>query len=400
MDLRSGSPWWLEVNPQPLGCEPLDGDCRCDVAIVGAGVTAALLALELAEKGLSVVAVDRRDPGRGSTAASTALLLVETDAELDELSRRFGAAAAARVWQLGGEAVDSLGRLARRLSTDVGFERVAALYLASRRSDQPRLRRESLLRRAGGIAVELLEREELAEVSSLPHWGALRSRGAVVDPYRLTTAALQAAIACGARVYAPTTVTSFAESEVGVRLVTERGPRIAARELIVAAGYESEELLGLQLGRLRSSYAFVSRPTGGPIPGCPPKTVFWETARPYLYVRPAEEGRLIAGGADSSFAGDHRAERRLARRVRRIHRSLSKCFPEAELEIDRAWAGTFGESPDGLPWIGRPPGARRIHAALGFGGNGITFAQIAAALLTREILGEDVKDLELFAFER
>lgn len=403
MDLRSGLPWWLARNPEASGVpdsEPLDGDLCCDVAIVGAGVSGALLALELVDRGLSVVALDRRQAGRGSTAASTALLLAETDADFAELSRRYGPAAATRIWRSGLAAIERIGSLVVRFPVDIGFARTAAYYLASSRRDLRRLRQEKALRTAAGLAVELLERTDLEAISSLPHAGALRSRGAIVDPFRLTIAALEEAGRGGARVHSQTLVEEFTESTSGVRLVTAGGAKVEAGHLVIAAGYESAKLLRLRKGRLRTSYAFVSQPGDVPIAGCPPDSTFWETARPYVYLRPASDGRLIAGGADSAFASDHRAAGRLERRTRKLRRQVAGWFPEAEIEIAGAWAGTFGESDDALPFIGRPPGAQRIHAALGFGGNGITFAVIAARLLAAEILGGFDEDCELFAFDR
>ncbi len=370
------------------------------MAILGAGVTGALLALELVDRGLSVVVLDKRDAGRGSTAASTALLLAETDADFRELSSRYGAAAAARIWRLGLAAIERIGSLASRLSGDIGFSRTAAYYLASSRRDFRRLRKEEALRSAAGLAVELLERADLEAISSLPHAGALRTAGAIVDPFRLTIAALVEASGGGARVFGHTKVTEFAESESRVRIVTESGARVDADHLVIAAGYESAQLLRLRLGRLRTSYAFVSQPVEGPIAGCPPESTFWETARPYLYLRPAGDGRLIAGGADTAFATDHCAAGRLERRTANLKKQVENWFPGAGIDVDGAWAGTFGESRDALPWIGRPPGARNIHAALGFGGNGITFAVIAARLVAAEILGGFDEDSELFAFDR
>lgn len=363
-------------------------------------MTGALLALEFVDRGLSVVALDKRNAGRGSTAASTALLLAETDADFEELSRRYGPASAARIWRLGLAAIERIGSLASRFPVDIGFSRTNAYYLGSSRRDFRRLRKEKALRTAAGLAVELLERADLEAISSLPHAGALRSTGAIVDPFRLTIAALVEASRGGARVHGQTTVTEFAETETGVRIVTESGAKVDAGRLVIAAGYESAKLLRLRLGRLRTSYAFVSQPLETPIAGCPPESTFWETARPYLYLRPAGDGRLIAGGADTAFATDHRAAGRLERQTRKLQRQVSNWFPKAQIEIAGAWAGTFGESKDALPWIGRPPGARNIHAALGFGGNGITFAVIAARLLAAEILGGFDEDCELFSFDR
>jgi siroheme synthase (precorrin-2 oxidase/ferrochelatase) len=84
-DLRGGrSPWFagLEHVFRP----PVSGDLRCDVLIVGCGITGALMAEQLTRQGLDVVIIDRELPGRGSTAASTSMLLWEIDRSLTELT--------------------------------------------------------------------------------------------------------------------------------------------------------------------------------------------------------------------------------------------------------------------------------------------------------------------------
>ncbi|MEZ0217396.1 MAG: FAD-dependent oxidoreductase, partial [Rariglobus sp.] len=69
-------------------------------------------------------------------------------------------------------------------------------------------------------------------------------------------------------------------------------------------------------------------------------------------------------------------------------------------KTDYAWSGAFGESLDGLPFIGAKRGAPRVLYALGYGGNGITFGQISATLLRRTCQGKPAPDLRLFGFER
>src|SRR5688572_5154962 len=73
MNLYSGEPYWLRVAGEPPPAT-LTLPSECDVLVVGAGVTGALLADALATKGHEVVVIDRRAPGMGSTAACTALL--------------------------------------------------------------------------------------------------------------------------------------------------------------------------------------------------------------------------------------------------------------------------------------------------------------------------------------
>jgi len=52
----------------------------------------------------------------------------------------------------------------------------------------------------------------------------------------------------------------------------------------------------------------------------------------------------------------------------------------------------------GLPSIGAIPGKQNCYAVLGFGGNGITFAMIAAEVLREAIAGRADPDADLFAF--
>jgi glycine/D-amino acid oxidase-like deaminating enzyme len=399
-ELRSGTPWWLDRNPRRTEFPPLTEDLRCDVAILGAGVSGALVALELARRGVSVGVVDGGDVGRGSTAASTALLLVETDADFRELVDRFGAARATRVWKLGEHALDALEKFSHEAPFDLEFERKVVLRLASDRQGRRALEVEAVARRAAGFEVELVEGGRRGELGSLPHAIALRSRGAAIDPYRLTVAALEAAAARGATIRDRTFVRRIECSRDGVVLRSDRGPRVFAGRLVVAAGYASEKLLGLDLGRLRTTYALVTEPLGTPVPGWPDGALVWDTSDPYLYGRPLPDGRVLFGGLDTPFAGDHRSRARLERRARKLEVTLARWLPGAEVETTAAWAGTFGESRDALPWIGPVPGDRRTFAALGFGGNGITFSAIAAELLADVLTRGESTDLELFAFDR
>ena len=70
MDLKSGYPFWAVKNGLMHAFPPLQEDLRCDVAIIGGGITGALIADELSAHGHDVAVVDQRDVGWGSTSAS------------------------------------------------------------------------------------------------------------------------------------------------------------------------------------------------------------------------------------------------------------------------------------------------------------------------------------------
>jgi len=66
-----------------------------------------------------------------------------------------------------------------------------------------------------------------------------------------------------------------------------------------------------------------------------------------------------------------------------------------------AWAGTFAETADGLPFFGpHPQWGPRVQFAMAYGGNGITYSMIGAGLLRASIEGKQHPLARLFSFQR
>jgi glycine/D-amino acid oxidase-like deaminating enzyme len=343
--------------------------------------------------------VDRETFATGSTIASTGLIEYELDWPLIKLIERFGEAAAVRAYRCGLEAVEQLAGLNEALPVDCGFQRRPTMQFASQPADLPALREEARCRQHFGFDVECFERDALAEFGGFAAPGALWSRGdAELDPYRFTQGVLRQIADAGGRVFAHTGVCSLRESSNAVELETNGG-RITARSVIVATGYAAGRFLPHDVGVLRTTYAAVSQPLADFAPW-PERCLIWETAHPYFYARTSEDGRAIIGGEDTASPGDHENRELLRRKVAQLATRFAELFPDIEFQLAGAWAGIFGESRDGLPFIGRAPGSQRIYHALGYGGNGITFGMAAAQILSDLILGRPNADAAIFRFER
>lgn len=398
-DLHSGTPIWRLLGKAPATVGPLDRDAECDVAIVGGGITGALAAERLLAEGLRVIILDAERFAQGSTIASTGLLDFETDATLLELIAKFGETAAARTYQCGLEAIDKLESLVDRLGIDCGFARRPTLKFASLESDLPKMSMEAEARQRFGFDTRLLERDQLAELGGFSAAGALWSHGnAELDPYRFTQGLLANFLAQGGRAYGGSPVESIAERAAHVLLTTKGGIRITADRVIIAAGYLSGQFSPPQVGALRTSYAVASQPLGK-ISRWPENCLIWETARPYFYARRTLDGRAIIGGEDTASPQDHENLALLREKVGCLVRRFEQLFG-SPFRPAAAWAGVFGESADGLPYIGLPPGHERIYFAMGYGGNGITFGKLAADILTDLIVGRTNADATLFRFGR
>ena len=75
-------------------------------------------------------------------------------------------------------------------------------------------------------------------------------------------------------------------------------------------------------------------------------------------------------------------------------------FPRIAWKLGAAWTGTFAESDDGLPYIGPHKDFPGAQFALGYGGNGITFAAIATRIVPDLVLGIKNAEAHLFRFGR
>jgi glycine/D-amino acid oxidase-like deaminating enzyme len=401
MDLTSGYPFW-SVRDGLLDTYPrLDTDESCKVVVLGGGITGALVAYHLIEAGVETVVLDKRDVGSGSTAGSTALLQYEIDTSLADLTKILGPDHATRAYVACREAIDKLERLATGLPDKSGFERKKSLYLASRKRDRTALHTELDLRRIAGFRVDWLEESDIAERFSFRRPCALLSHaGAQVDAYALTHALLKEGSRLGLRVYDRTNVTKIATTGDGVTIHTADGCVVRAARVVFATGYEAHGFLKHKVAQLVSTFAIASEPVKSFDGWGEDRCLIWEHARPYLYMRTTDDGRIFIGGEDDRFRNPERRDRLIGKKSERLAKKFREMFPNIAFETAFAWAGTFGETEDGLAYIGEHSDWPNAYFALGYGGNGITFSLLAAEIIRDAILGRRNDDADLFRFDR
>jgi len=387
-------------NGLPAHYPSLQRDIRCDVVVVGGGISGALVGIHLVEAGVETIVIDKRDIGTGSTSASTALLQYEIDVPLRELIKKIGPAAATRSYQLCRDSIGKLERLAARLKIDCGFERKPSLFLARHSRELPDFSEEYHLRQRMGLELEFYDAAAIRRRFPFSRPAALYSRdGGQADPHRLTHGLLAAGKRVGLEVYDRTEMKHLRPTRRGVRVLTQNGRQIIARRAVVAAGFESKALLKGEAGSLKSTYAFITEPLPK-ITGWHQQCLIWESGSPYLYLRTTREGRIIVGGEDEQFVNPKRRDALISQKTRTLGKKFRQLFPDQPLEVAFAWAGTFGETKDGLAYIGVQPQFRHTYFALGYGGNGITFSLIAAEIIRDCFLDRKNPDAQIFRFGR
>lgn len=395
--LRSGHPIW-ERRPAPsVAHESLARDIKIDVLVIGAGITGAMIADALMSAGLRVAIVDKRGLAKGSTVASTALVQYEIDTPLIMLTRKIGKEKAVRAWRRSRLAVETLAARFGELGvTDV--TRRDSLYLAGNSLGKKALHREHEARRAGGLPSRFLDRNALRDQFGIARAAALMGYGnLVIDPRKATLALLHAAAAGGARIFAPQAMSDVKIRQAGVTATAANGRRIHCSHLVFATGYELPHGVPRRHHKITSTWAIATvRQARNAL--WPRECCIWEAADPYLYLRTTSDGRVICGGGDEDISDDERRDAAIGRKTAMLRRKLHRLFPKLDTTVEYAWTGTFGETSTGLPIIGRVPGMPRCWIALGYGGNGTTYAAIAADIIAGAIAGRPDVDADLYRF--
>lgn len=397
-DLRTARSVWAATPRISVPAKPVPRSRTYDIIIVGAGISGALMAQALINGKRSVAVLDRREPVRGSSMASTAMIQHEIDIPLFKLARSIGIANAARAWRRSVEAVESLQRLADDLDIDCQMGAKSALYLAGDAYGARALLQETTVRKKAGLDAQYLTSADLKAEYGLNRTAAIRSSAAAsANPAQLTAGILNLARNTGCEIISPIEVTDLHAANGQVILATSTGHLLVAEHVVFCTGYEFLKPLADRNHQVISTWAIASKPDLR-LPGWLSSHLIWEASDPYLYLRMTSTGRLIAGGEDEDSADAYLSPAKVQSKARTIARKVGDLFGCSIGDPDYAWAAGFGATPTGLPMIGEVPGLKNVYAVMGYGGNGITFSKMAAEIVSAAILGKPDKDADLFPF--
>lgn len=390
MRLRTYESFWLLSNGLLYSYPSLHGQHEsCDVAVIGGGITGALISHALQEKGYRVVLLDKRDIAGGSTSATTSMLQYEIDVPLYQLADMIGEEAAADCYRAGIEAIRELDALVRKHHLDCGFERKQSLYIAREKKQLSWLKQEFDMRSRHALGVTWLEPEEISETYGIRCFGGILSEAAAsVDAYRLAHELIAHSARKGMKVYDQTDIKEIVRNEGGSLILAESGATVQCNKVVYCTGYEATEMLKEKTADVFYTYACVSE-QGIAISEKLKRTLMWDTGSPYLYMRSTDDGRLLVGGEDAQSGHTLFQNRIKERKSLKLQKLLKKAMPDVEFIEDFSWAGMFGTTKDGLPYIGESPEFPGALFVLGFGGNGITFSVQGMKIVTDLLEGRE-----------
>ncbi len=399
--LTAGDPFWPIKDGVPHSYEELTESIEVDVVILGAGISGALIAHSFAKAGIKVALIDKRNIGHGSTSASTALLQYEIDIPLVDLKKQLGKTAAERAYHLCGEGIKKVGKVSMSYPHGCSYMPRPSIYIASDKKDVAFLTEEFEARKEAGFEVSWIDKSHLKSEYGIHAFAAIRSElGGQVDPYMLTHSILGELVEQGHHVFERTEINpDKLKTDKGVIVTSMLGYTIKAKKLIFASGYETQAFLKEKIVTLKSSYAFVTEKIAD-TEIWKDNALLWDTAKPYMYARTTQDNRILIGGGDIVTRNMFIRDILIKWKARKLLKDFKKYMPREDLTIAFRWTGTFGETKDGLAYMGESPEWKNCYFALGFGGNGITYSALAGDFMVKLFKGELPKDLELFRFGR
>lgn len=401
MDLKSNEPFWLVKNGIINSYPSLRKNIYCDVLVVGGGITGSLIAHQCIKDGFNTILIDKREIANGSSSATTSMLQYEIDTPLYKLIDMIGEKGAIASYKACSKSIDQLQDICNQIKSKAGFKKKESLYFAAFKKDVSELKEEFEARKKAGFEVEWMEADEIEKKFKLKNTqgGILSKQGASVDAFMMVHEILEFNVKRGLKVFDKTELVKVTNTTKFSVVTTSTGVKIITRKIVYCVGYESTTMIKEKFVDLISTYAIVSEvnPTLSKEFN---DVLIWNTADPYIYIRTTDDGRFLIGGEDEEFRNPEKRDELIGQKEKKLQKTFEKLIPKIPFYLDFAWAGTFGETKDGLPYIGSHKDFKNSYFVLGFGGNGITFSVTGMEMVSNWLKGKEHPLSEWFRFGR
>lgn len=358
--------WTEGVTPPEK--EPLSGNIRADVLVIGGGLAGVLCAAELQARGADVVLAEADELGAGITKGTTAVLSAQHDTLYSDITERYGWNAARQYLRANLLALEDFRAAAKEIDCD--FSTRPSLMYSLPGEKQIDLNNEAETLHILGYSAKYTQNTPLpfavAEAIIYPDM-------AEFHPLKFLYAKAK-----DLRCYTHTRVLDLK----GTTAITDRGT-VEAKSVIVATHFPFIDRRGLYFLKMYQKRSYVVAYRGAADFGCTAVG-----AGEGLYFRNYRDLLLIGGG-------DCRTGRK-SNAFAAIGAFAARHFPHAA-EVCR-WANQDCITLDGIPYIGQYSKAfPGVFVATGFGLWGMTTSMAASKILADAVEGKENPNAAVFA---
>lgn len=378
-----GSFWEASAGEPVADCEPLEGDVRCDVAIIGAGYTGLSAAYHLSrDDDVEVRVLEAGVPGWGASGRNGGhCCLGGAGLDPSEIRDKFGEEVTRQNVNTQRESIDLVDELCTTHNLDIDKHGFGELAIAHIPKAVDWLREEAdEWRHLGGFECELWSAEEVAERGYQGphiHGGMLFPFGFALHPMKYARELARLAQRSGAIIHARSTVTGWSRENGKHRLHTATGTLTAEKVLVATNGFTLDELhpafdgcLLPGLSQVVATRALTDDELAahGWSTECGP---LYDTRPMFSYFQMSLGRHLVLGGGGGLTGSP--SSRENWKRV--LTRRVAEMFPHwRNVEISHSWRGLWCMTRDALTHIGEVDADPGVFYSLAYHGNGVAMA--------------------------
>ncbi|QJI40197.1 FAD-binding oxidoreductase [Pseudomonas sp. ADAK2] len=376
----------------------LAADLDADVCVIGGGFTGVNTAIELAQRGLSVILLEARRIGWGASGRNGGQLIRGIGHDVSGFARYVGEEGVRYMEQAGVESVALVGNRIREHGIDCdlrwGFCELAntAAQFAAFKVEQA-----GLIELGYAHETRLVGPEQIRQqvVNSGVYAGGLIDMGSGhLHPLNLVLGEARLAESLGVRIFEQSPVLELIHgSTVQVRCA---GGTIRAGSVVLGCNAHLEELEPKLSGKVlpAGSYIIATEPLPEEVAAqlIPQNLALCDQKVGLDYYRLSADRRLLFGGAchysgrDPSDIGAY------------MRPAMLKVFPQlANVRIDYQWGGKIGISANRFPQVGRLSQHPNVFYAQGYSGHGLNVTHWCAKLLGEAIHAGHSKGFDVFS---
>lgn len=372
-------------------------DLSADVCVIGGGFTGVNTAIELAQRGLSVILLEARRIGWGASGRNGGQLIRGIGHDVSGFARHVGEEGVRYLQRAGIDSVALVGERIREHSIDCDL-RWGFCELANTPAQFAAFKGEQQSLAALGYKPEtrLVAAQDMAQVV-----GSERYAGGLVDmgsghlhPLNLVLGEARVAEALGVRIFEQSPALQLIHGDtVQVRCASGT---VRAANLVLACNAHLEELEPRLSGKVLpgGSYIIATEPLPAALADelIPQNLALCDQKVGLDYYRLSADRRLLFGGA-CHYSGRDPLDIAAYMRPKML-----KVFPQlATTAIEFQWGGKIGITANRFPQVGRLQQYPNVFYAQGYSGHGLNVTHWCARLLAEAIHAGHSQGLETFS---
>ncbi len=383
------------------GFGSLQSNLECDVAVVGGGLAGLSAAIELADRGYSVVVLEARHVGWGASGRNGGQVIAGLACDQSVIEQQLGAGASRQVWNMTLEALRLIGERRERFNIECDWHSGYISVAVGARKARELQSWQAHMQHAYNHSTQWIAPADLPQWVASPrfHSGVHDPISGHLHPLKYTLGLARAAAGLGVRIHEESAVTEIKPGSSAV-LRTATGS-VRASHVLLAGNVYLQGIAPMLERRIMpvGTYIVASEVLAPALADSlvPSQSAVCDTNFVLDYFRPTADHRMLYGGLVSYSTATP------VNLVARMQKRMARSFPQlAGKRVEFAWGGfvdiSINRAPDfgRLPFAGAHGAFSNVYYLQGFSGHGLALTGLAGRLVAEAIAG-DAERFDTFA---